>query len=644
MSKMEHRKKNHAPKTKENMSVVTNRWTRFCQFLAEKEDIMTFLDWPVDTFPKIRKRSTMLEYKRVFFMIYRKSMNCDFDREAASEIHDYIMSHLTISYALDTTTNDKPVLNVDDVYLILHHHWVHNRSRFPDEHQRVQLALMLQIPCYTATRPRVLAYAPINKKRIAAHYIGQNREVDLHAEWNPEEDDFRPVSYRDIKLFLLPNPGAPKYLLVMEITLRYTKGWNQRPIPKTFILYEVDDLIFDATVLMVALAILHQAFKAEVSSVEDIYKIRVMPPRHSLEFDWKEDFLNIPVFRQPESNSGNGGTSPTQPIRYHTYLGYLQRLGVLSGFMQILTCYMIRRGLGEAVEGLNPHFPIGTQGQLQQVMSHRNASIYQAYINQKKVLISAATHMSRYVDTRAPTRAGQQRIGLIELRDMLYREVCLESGNVRQAKKDVTELYRMYANIAAKVTSMNVLIRKVARKNTRRKLFEEINTVEINKQIRNEHSAYLDALNDTLGQQPSHQLEERKMLAELICADTESLDEEIKLQHRLCTANTLVRLGRTREPPRPRLPRTVPQVQKRYVRNQCFFCYWEHGDSTTFCTIYKARNHMKLHLRRYDEYSLICCPESNSIRSNTYVGIESFQSHLAKEHFYDIFKERAHFK
>lgn len=141
------------------------------------------------------------------------------------------MGHLTILYALDTTTNEKPVLNVDDVYLILHHHWVHDRSRFPDERQRVQLALMIQIPCYTATRPRVLAYAPINKKRIAAHYIGQNREADLNSEWNPEEDDFRTVTYRDIKLLLLPNPGALKDLLVIEITLRYTKGWNQRPVP-----------------------------------------------------------------------------------------------------------------------------------------------------------------------------------------------------------------------------------------------------------------------------------------------------------------------------------------------------------------------------------------------------------------------------
>ncbi|KAK4206005.1 hypothetical protein QBC37DRAFT_301669, partial [Rhypophila decipiens] len=219
-------------------------------------------------------------------------------------------------------------------------------------------------------------------------------------------------------------------LLVMEITLRYTKGWNQRPIPYTFILYEVDDLIFDATILMVALTILDQPFKAEVSSVEDIYKIRVTPPRHSLEFDWKENFLDIPVFRQPESSSGN-------PIRYHTYLGYLQRLGILSGFMQILTCYMIWRGSREAVEAIR------TQGQLQQVMSHRNAGIYQAYINQKvqcdtvaafigrpskKALIRAATHMSRYVDPRAPTEAGQQELeqaradyGILQLIELRVR-------------------------------------------------------------------------------------------------------------------------------------------------------------------------------------------------------------------------------
>ncbi|KAK3326843.1 hypothetical protein B0H66DRAFT_618174 [Apodospora peruviana] len=171
------------------------------------------------------------------------------------------------------------------------------------------------------------SYAILIKRRLLKYTI--YKDVDLSAEWNAEEDDFRTVSYQDIKLFLLPNPGAPKDLFVMEITLRYTKGWNQRPIPKTFILYEADDLIFDATILLVALAILDQAFGAEISSVVDIYEIRVTPARHSLEFNWKEDILDIPVFRQPESRSGNVGTSPTQPIRYHTYIGFHANINLL---------------------------------------------------------------------------------------------------------------------------------------------------------------------------------------------------------------------------------------------------------------------------------------------------------------------------
>jgi len=119
-------------------------------------------------------------------------------------------------------------------------------------------------------------------------------------------------------------------------------------------LYEVDDLIFDAVILMVAIAVLDEAFKEEVESVEDVYKIRVLPPRHSLQFNWKEDMLDTPVFRQPESVSGSIGTSKTQPIRYQTYMGYLQRLGIVSGFLQILTSYMIRRGSGESIEGSTP--------------------------------------------------------------------------------------------------------------------------------------------------------------------------------------------------------------------------------------------------------------------------------------------------
>jgi hypothetical protein len=103
---------------------------------------------------------------------------------------------------------------------------------------------------------------------------------------------------------------------------------------------------------MIVIAVLDNAFESKVKSVEDIYHTRVRTPRRSLEFKWRQDKLKTPIFRQAERTATGIGTSCTKALRYHTYLYYLQRLGLAAGFMQILTAYAIRRGAGEAVEGM----------------------------------------------------------------------------------------------------------------------------------------------------------------------------------------------------------------------------------------------------------------------------------------------------
>lgn len=69
-------KKDHADSTKENIWGVMMKWTKHCEFLGEdrlnflvqatKEDIMTFLTWVLDFYPRIKKRSTVHEYWRVW--------------------------------------------------------------------------------------------------------------------------------------------------------------------------------------------------------------------------------------------------------------------------------------------------------------------------------------------------------------------------------------------------------------------------------------------------------------------------------------------------------------------------------------------------------------------------------------------------
>lgn len=103
---------------------------------------------------------------------------------------------------------------------------------------------------------------------------------------------------------------------------------------------------------MITTAILDNAFESKVTSMEDILRTRVRPPRRSLEFKWRANMLKKPVFWQAERTSTGIQTSPTKALRCYTYLCFLQRLGLQAGLMQILGGYVLRRGAGEAVEGI----------------------------------------------------------------------------------------------------------------------------------------------------------------------------------------------------------------------------------------------------------------------------------------------------
>jgi len=69
-------------------------------------------------------------------------------------------------------------------------------------------------------------------------------------------------------------------------------------------------------------------------------------------------------------------------------------------------------------------------------------------------LFKAVTHISRYVDPRAPTdptsveidalKADSEIVDLRVLRDRLSHEVREEPGTIRKAEADRTELYQLY--------------------------------------------------------------------------------------------------------------------------------------------------------------------------------------------------------
>ncbi|KAH7115511.1 hypothetical protein B0J13DRAFT_613519 [Dactylonectria estremocensis] len=110
-----------------------------------------------------------------------------------------------------------------------------------------------------------------------------------------------------------------------------------------------------------------------------------------------------------------------------------------------------------------------------------------------KALIKAASHMSRFVDSRAPTTTSPEELvklrdssnfgQLIELRDNLRADVQHQSGTVEKARLAGTKLYEMYYNADCQVRAARSRINKLAKVNTRKEFFETINTADINAQL-----------------------------------------------------------------------------------------------------------------------------------------------------------------
>jgi len=125
-------------------------------------------------------------------------------------------------------------MNVDDVYLVQHHLWVLDTSVFPHERQRLQLSELDLIQAYTATRPGAVVYVPTDKKKVREHYIGWEEDEDSERDPNDmelDEESIKTLCYEDVTLLMLPNPDGKRDLLVMEVTLRHTKGAKRKPKP-----------------------------------------------------------------------------------------------------------------------------------------------------------------------------------------------------------------------------------------------------------------------------------------------------------------------------------------------------------------------------------------------------------------------------
>ncbi|KAI1845332.1 hypothetical protein JX265_014084, partial [Neoarthrinium moseri] len=72
------------------------------------------------------------------------------------DVRNWIHTYLTPAYRLDRSKAEKAGIYVEDLAVLLNHHWVRDKEVFAHERLRVQLAAHLILAGATATRPGAL--------------------------------------------------------------------------------------------------------------------------------------------------------------------------------------------------------------------------------------------------------------------------------------------------------------------------------------------------------------------------------------------------------------------------------------------------------------------------------------------------------
>ena len=102
-----------------------------------------------------------------------------------------------------------------------------------------------------------------------------------------------------------------------------------------------------------ALAFADNAFEAEsIKSPDQIFGLDIEEPIECIQLKWKRSRLQTPIFRQAVKTVDGWSTSSSKALNYSTFQYYIGRLGCATGFEEDLSLYCVRRGTGNAVDGM----------------------------------------------------------------------------------------------------------------------------------------------------------------------------------------------------------------------------------------------------------------------------------------------------
>ncbi|KAI1026560.1 hypothetical protein LB503_013368 [Fusarium chuoi] len=374
-------KPKYSEQTEINVSGIFNKWRRYCadmkvgEWKATLENLdcgttQDFLLYICERY-KITSWGSGHEYIRQFQQLYTTVNGQYMDRNDTKEVYKYYRSVLVPRFGHRPPNIDgKPVLNVDNLRVILTFNIAYDTTIFPGERHRINLAGCYQLLCYTGARPAELVDGERQKpKDVQSSSSASSEEQEVLADEQSKvlngllsqetvgRGRPKALCYEDIQMMIVRHPATERCMPAMAIKFVHHKGADNKPKPTIFYFTPTRKLLFCAVSTILALALHDNAFDAP-SLTDAAVIFGSQPPRfkHCIPLRWKKSMLKTPIFRRYRGTE----LSADEAMLYSKLRDDIGQQSLDSGHERKWTSRFARRGAGNAANGayLNSTCPL----------------------------------------------------------------------------------------------------------------------------------------------------------------------------------------------------------------------------------------------------------------------------------------------
>ncbi|KAI0103271.1 C2H2 finger domain-containing protein [Nemania sp. FL0031] len=320
-------RKDYFEGTESMMRTIENHWNRF---------FYCFLDWLIcqkkseDGRPRpgIRKKSTLITTWCAFRLVFERATKQKIDKFVDSQKLRNVnvlkgIVNLAKVHGLSHEKRDNRSMTLEDLKLQLDTTIRTTEKSFKLGEQRILAVLFLLLLAPAGSRPQSILQ----------------------------------MRFGDIKVALRRDPFDPEngpIRLLLRLTLQFTKKYLGPKAMKTFYILEMicePNFIFNPHVFLLGILFKNRVFRAEGlnNNPQMLVKMRIYDGEPELRLPFKDDMLDVPVFRRAIQDS-YGLKMGREPIGYSIMSSWVRRIGELVGFERNTISYSLRYMAGNGLD------------------------------------------------------------------------------------------------------------------------------------------------------------------------------------------------------------------------------------------------------------------------------------------------------